>query len=265
MTDLNKILDIAKAAALEAGEFVKSIRASGEIGLQYKRARDMVTAADLGANEIIIKQIKETFPDHRFLSEESNPEEQDYSGKLWIIDPVDGTTNFARGHSNVGISIAYAEEGKVLVGIVNAPFQEEVFTAVKGGGAYLNSKKIQPANYSELENALVVTGFPYLRDNLSVILKRLNNILIHCQDVRRLGACSLDLCWVACGRLDAYYEDVKPWDMAAGALILKEAGGVIDTLDGFDPTSKIPDDLYATGMLACNKQLHKKLLEILKV
>ncbi|MBP9838934.1 MAG: inositol monophosphatase, partial [Proteobacteria bacterium] len=163
-----------------------------------------------------------------------------------------------------GVSIAYAYNGEVLVGVVNCPFLNEIFTAVKGKGAFLNDKRISVGVCDELVTSLVATGFPYRRDNLAPIMKRANKVLENCQDLRRPGAASIDLCWVACGRIDAYYEDVLPWDIAAGALVVKEAGGVINFINGYPSSHPIPEDLYNVGLVASNNSIAPKLLDILK-
>jgi myo-inositol-1(or 4)-monophosphatase len=233
-----------------------------------KGARDLLTSADLAAEKEIIGQIKKAFPTHHILSEEASPETtsqiltQDH---VWIIDPIDGTTNFAHGHFQVGISIAYLERGQIQAGVVHAPFLHETFSAAKGHGAFCNSQPITVGTTEDLTDALIATGFPYLRDNLNPIIDRVTKVLRSCRDIRRCGAASLDVCWAACGRIDGYYETVQVWDIAAGALIAREAGAQVGSL------REIPDDwssareLYPVDFLVANPTLFNQLQELLQL
>lgn len=253
---MNELLKVALSAAKEAAEIAVKVRNSGNIGLNFKGDVNLCTIADIEAEKAIIAQISAAYPEHTILSEESNSEleNRDYSGPLWIIDPIDGTTNFAHGHNHVGISIAFADEGIVKAGVVAVPFQHEIFTALKGEGAYLNGKRIECGTADNIKSALVCTGFPYERNELDPLIKRFTRILKDCRDMRRLGACSVDMCWVACGRLDLYYEDVMPWDMAAAGLICKEAGAKIEYFR--QPSLKnLPADLNSEGLIVGNSKL----------
>lgn len=220
------IFDTALIAARAAGEILINIRESG-FETNKKGERDLVTSGDLAAERCIIELIRKEFPDHAILSEEASPEatvsilEQD---AVWIIDPIDGTTNFAHGHYMVAVSIAFASRGKIQSGVVHAPFLNETFAAERGQGATLNGMKISCGEKTSLTDSLVATGFPYDRTNIEQIVSRIERVLKNCRDVRRAGSAALDTCWVACGRVDAYYETCKVWDIAAGALIAREAG-----------------------------------------
>ncbi|MCI5064776.1 inositol monophosphatase [bacterium] len=251
---LTKALLIAKRAAYRAGEHAREMRNSHRFSIQYKNhqhngSRDLVTEADLQCEAIILEIIREAFPEHRILSEESTPNipsdellKSLHHGPLWVIDPIDGTTNFAHDQPCVGISIAFAFDGVRQIGVVSCPFLSELFYATKGGGAFripiaphqeehhreeVIPEPISVTPVTEPEQALIGTGFPYQRTHLSGVLTRLHSVLREFRDLRRLGAASVDLCFVACGRLDGFYEDLKPWDVAAGLLIAAEAGAVI--------------------------------------
>ncbi|MFH1571363.1 MAG: inositol monophosphatase family protein [Gemmatimonadota bacterium] len=146
-------------------------------------------------------------------------------GPLWIVDPIGGTVNYTYGHPQVFVSIAFALDGQVQVGVVHAPFQGETFAAARGAGARLNGEPIRPSDSAELRRALVATGFPYERERREALLPRLRQVLLHCRGIRRAGSVAIDLCWVAAGRLDGFYETLSPWDIAAGRLMVTEAGG----------------------------------------
>ncbi len=219
------ILTLALRMAKEAGDLIAGQRKS--LSLSYKNGSELVTQADVVADELITATIRRNYPDHQILSEELNPDELVNAGQqehLWIVDPIDGTVNFAHGHPQVAVSIAYYHKGKARVGVVHNPFMDETFHAQAGKGARLNDLPIHCSEKTDLARSIIATGFPYEIDNLPLLMKRLEQVLAHCADIRRLGSAALDICWVACGRLDGYYESVKPWDFAAAQLIAREAG-----------------------------------------
>lgn len=268
--DDNDILRVAEKAAREAAAFIRSVRESGELQLSYKGERDLLTAADIGAERIILSTVREHFPSHEIISEESHPGQkssEDYAKPLWVIDPVDGTTNFAQGLPHVGVSIGFLDKGVSRVGVVGAPFLGETYSAVIGKGAYCGERRIQVSKKSNLAQALIGTGFPYARNALSSIIRRIEAVLKQCQDVRRLGAASLDICMVASGRLDAYYETIQPWDMAGGYVIAKEAGAVTGNLfdSVVDPNLQIlPPGLCGQGFLVAGPELYENLRMLLQ-
>ena len=268
---LQSILDVALDAGNKAAAIAREHREQFNFSVSFKGSRDLVTSADVACEKSIKETIRSHFPDHTILAEESTQDRspKEYcTGYVWIIDPIDGTTNYAHGHPHVGISIACALNGSVIVGVVVAPFLNETFTATKGEGAFLNGNKITCTSTDTIEGMLVTTGFPYSRDNIKNICGRIERVASQCRDVRRLGAASLDLCWVACGRLDAYFEEtLRPWDGAAGGLIAKEAGAVIGHYN-YDHenqhlTEEYPGDLYVDNIVATNPVLLPKLLAIL--
>lgn len=223
-TDINNILITAKKAAEKAGEIILQYYKNADVS--EKGAGNLVTEADLKSEKAVRKIILEDFPEHSILGEEEGGESID-SEHLWIIDPLDGTNNYAHGLPTFSISIAYAENGEVLSGIVFDPILRETFTAIKGGGAFLNSEPIQTST-RKLTEALIGTGFYYDRGSMmhSTLdsIGRLFENGIH--GIRRSGSAALDFSYVAAGRLDAYFEyHLGTWDFAAGMLILNEAGG----------------------------------------
>ena len=191
-----------------------------------------------------------------------------------MIDPIDGTTNYLYGLAHVGISIALFHAGHVQTGLVLAPFLGEEFSAIRGQGAYLNSERIyaRPTN-GGLKGALIATGFPYQRDTVTELTAQLRKVLSHCQDLRRFGACSLDLCCVASGRLDGYYETVAPWDMAAGTLIAREAGALVGDYKSSPQASQpqtnskevhaVPNEIDGESLLVATKEIFSPLRELL--
>jgi myo-inositol-1(or 4)-monophosphatase len=266
-----ELLAVAVDAAQRAGREIQHQRESQSVSVSFKGARDLVTTADIAAEKIIVETIKSHFPDHSFLAEESHQRLAgvDYTtGVFWVIDPIDGTTNYAHGHPHVGVSIGCAVNGEVVAGVVLSPFQNELFTATKGGGAFLNGSPIRVSKTTSVSDALIATGFPYSRASIDTVCSRLERTLAVCRDVRRLGAASLDICWVACGRLDAFFEEtLNSWDGAAGCLIAKEAGGVVAHYDydhdGQRKTEGLPTDLFVDNIIVCPPSLLGELQSIL--
>ena len=231
-------LDIAR----QAGELIDNERSKAGLVHQYKFGNELVTNADLMADKLIVEAIGKHYPDSFILSEESSPELKNVKqlpDPLWIIDPIDGTVNFAHGHKQSAVSIAYVENGQIQHGVVFNPFTDEMFSAEKGKGAFLNGTAITVAEETDLSRSIIATGFPYDKSTLEPQLKRVNTILRNCADIRRLGSAALDICWVAAGRLDGYYESLSLWDFAAAQLIAKEAGAQYghfsEVPEGIDP------------------------------
>jgi myo-inositol-1(or 4)-monophosphatase len=208
----------------------------------------------------IVKTIKSNFPDHSILSEESDPFEGGGEYK-WIIDPIDGTSNFAHGIPLFAISIAVIHKGKPIIGVVEVPGLNETFWAVEGKGAFLNGEKIKVSGTSELKKSLFATGFSYNRAGARYAknMEMFDAFYKPCHGVRRIGTAALDLCFVACGRYDGFWEyDLEPWDVAAGKIIVEEAGGTVSNMDGtqFNPKLK--------NILASNGILHSEMLRIIR-
>jgi myo-inositol-1(or 4)-monophosphatase len=265
------LLQVAQEAASKASVIARSQREALSVSVSFKGDRNLVTTADIAAEKAIVETIKQHFPDHTILAEEAGrtlAPERYGEGYVWVIDPIDGTTNYAHGHYHVGISIGCALNGEVVAGVVAAPFLNETFTAIKGGGAFLNGSPIKCTDTATVEDALLVTGFPYNRINVHNICARIERAVRRCRDLRRLGAASLDLCWVACGRIDGYFEEtLNPWDCAAGGLIAKEAGAVIShyeyDCDSQKLTVGFPGDLFVDNLVCAPPTLMPDLLATL--
>lgn len=225
--ELIELENFTQSIALTAGEMISKKRQAGDYDQQYKDQHELVTSADIAADKLIIARIRERYPEHRILSEETYTDKsqiKDLSNPIWIIDPIDGTINYAHGHMMVAVSIAFAIDGEVKIGVVYNPFMDELYSTVSGGNSTLNGKMIGPSNQNNFRKSLIATGFPYDKSTVPEIMRRTEKVLMHCQDIRRLGSAALDICWVACGRLDGYFESLSPWDFAAARLIAREAG-----------------------------------------
>lgn len=257
---MKKEFTVLQQALEQAAGVVK--KKFGKVGYQLKAKANLVTAADVASQQTILKLIQKHFPTHDFWAEEGGKK---FSGSayVWVIDPVDGTTNFAHTFPQCSISIALFYKGVPVLGGVKNPITGETFLARKGKGATLNGKKIHVSQTARLSESLLVTGFPYNRfGRLPQLLERFGRFLDACHDVRRLGSAALDLCWVAAGRLEGYWEEsLNPWDVAAGALILQEAGGKITDFDG-KPFKKMQD--YGQTVLASNGRVHASMLRIIR-
>ena len=247
-----------KLALESAGKAVR--RRFGKVGYRLKGEANLVTDADLASQKAAIGVIKKAFPQHDFLGEE-NARKNTGSPYTWVIDPIDGTTNFAHTFPQCSISIALFYKNQVILGGVLNPITNEMFLAQKGKGATLNGKKIHVSHVKKVHEALLVTGFPYNRNEIMPeLLARFERCLRASHDVRRLGSAALDLCWVAAGRLDGYWEqNLNPWDVAAGTLILTEAGGKVTDFNG-KKWPKMQD--FGHQLLASNGKIHSELKTI---
>lgn len=262
---LQDIEDFAIGVARGAGELILELRASTKLSREFKQGIELVTDADLAADRYICKHINERFPEHLIIAEESAPDIgrlEEIQQSFWIIDPIDGTVNFAHGHNQSAVSIAFVQNGNVVIGVVFNPFTDELFTARKGGGAFLNSELIQVAEETRLERAIIATGFPYEKSNLEPMINRVRAVITHCADIRRLGSAALDICWVAAGRLDGYYESLSIWDFAAARLIAQEAGATCGHF-GEVPAGADPQ-FYDQNLLIANETLYPQLLTLLQ-
>lgn len=229
MTLSHDALDFSQQIARQAGQLMlRELRTEGGPAAHYKQSgQELVTEADIKVDRLICDAIRERFPGHQILAEESAPDIANISrleGPLWIIDPIDGTVNYAHRHLHSAVSIAYACDGELQCGVVYNPFVDEMFHARRGHGAFLNASPIQVAQKAELRRALFATGFPYDKKDLDTLVRRIGLMLTHCADLRRIGTAALDICWVAMGRLDIYYENLSVWDFAAAQLVAIEAG-----------------------------------------
>ena len=234
-------------------------RSRQKMSIAFKGEVDLVTQFDRSAQKKIVDALTRQYPDYGILSEEGINAGADRPAR-WIVDPLDGTTNFTHGLPIWAISIGLEVQGEVLLGAVYDPNRSEIFSAVRDCGARLNRKKIHVSRTRRLDNSLLVTGFPYdIRRSDENNLRQFGAFAVRSRAVRRLGSAALDLCYTACGRFDGYWEmKLSPWDQAAGSLIVREAGGRITDFDGkyFD--------IYGDQVLATNGLIHRQMMRVLK-
>jgi len=243
--------------ALKAGVLLKE-RFNQKHEINYKGEINLVTEADKMSENLIIAAISRSFPDHGILSEESPVITG--AGKLrWIIDPLDGTTNYAHGYPVFCVSIALENDGEVILGVIYDPMREELFVSVRGEGAYLNDKKLAVSSLKDISRSLLATGFPYdIRESKENNLDYFNAMAINVQAIRRAGVAALDLAYLAAGRFDGFWElKLKPWDTAAGCLMVEEAGGVISDIAG------AKWHLQSPSLLASNSLIHEQMIKVL--
>jgi myo-inositol-1(or 4)-monophosphatase len=231
---MHPMLNIAVRAARRAGSIINRAALGGEaLEVKSKRANDYVTQVDRAAEEAIIDIVHKAYPEHGFLAEESGTTSAGAEYR-WIIDPLDGTTNFIHGFPQYCVSIAIEHRGALAHAVIYDPVTNELFTASKGRGAFLNDRRVRVSRCLRMHDALVGTGFPFKEvTRLELYMRQLKRFMQTSAGVRRAGAAALDLAYVACGRLDAFWElGLSPWDMAAGALLIQEAGGLVADLQG---------------------------------
>ncbi|MCL4558823.1 MAG: inositol monophosphatase [Deltaproteobacteria bacterium] len=252
-----ELLNIAIKSARTAGTIINK-RINTPKRVSYKGIVDLVTDVDTLCEKTIIQVINRRFPSHSILAEElgSVPGKSDYR---WIIDPIDGTTNFYHSYPFVSVSIALEHKGIVIVGVVYDPLKKELFYATKGRGAFLNDKRLHVSSVNTIEDALLSTGFPYdIRTSSENNLDNWIKFIRRAQAIRRDGSAALDLCYVAAGRFDGFWEmKLKPWDVAAGSLIIGEAGGTVTDFHGNKYS------IYTDHIVAANPHIHHVLLDVL--
>ncbi|MET1253867.1 inositol monophosphatase family protein [Aliikangiella maris] len=253
---MQAFLTIAVRAARKAGDYI--VREADKIrSVQSKSSNDFVTNVDEAAEKLIIDTIAQAYPDHSFLGEESG---HSGSGEYrWIIDPIDGTTNYIRKVPHWCISIACTYRGRSEVAVIYDPIREELFTAVKGRGAQLNDKRIRVSQTNGLEHSLLATGFPFRHPQKLAEYNRIfNQLFPHCADMRRGGSAALDLAYVAAGRFDGFWEfGLNEWDIAAGTLLVTEAGGIVSDFSGN------PNYQNSNSLLAANPKAFKSMLKLI--
>jgi myo-inositol-1(or 4)-monophosphatase len=256
---MKSFLDAAMSAARLAGDILRNRTSLVHIEFKDNSKRNMVSNIDLAAEKVIIDFIKERWPDHQILAEEGSGNQKSSSYK-WIIDPLDGTTNYIHGFPFYSVSIGIEFEGKLLIGVVFEPVRNNIYYAERGKGAYMNGQPLRVSKVESLAEALLVTGFSYQLDKGDVSNFGLFNQFSHAaQAVRRTGSAALDLCYLAAGYFDGYWEMyLAPWDTAAGSLIVEEAGGKITGFNGE------PFSIYSKAILASNGSLHPSMLEVLQ-
>ena len=251
-------LTTAIEAVVRAGD-MQMAQFGGDFRIDKKGTIDLVTEVDVAVERMFRALIAERFPDHAILAEEMGGAAAAPAGPCWVFDPIDGTTNFAHGLPIFCSSLAFEIDGVAEVAAIYDPTRKELFTAERGGGAFLNGKPLRVSSASRLVDAMLVTGFPYdIHSRVEEIVGLFAAFVGQVRAVRRLGSAAIDLCYVAAGRLDGFWEvDLKPWDIAGGALIVAEAGGKITNMAGQPFTSR------GGHVLATNQQLHGAMLDVI--
>jgi myo-inositol-1(or 4)-monophosphatase len=254
------LLKLACSTALAAGQLIKD-RYDQPHDIQMKGAINLVTETDLAAEALILEQLARETPGIPVMAEESenslNVRDQ---ARYWVVDPLDGTTNFAHGVPHFAVSIALIEAGKPLVGAIYHPMLDELYLGAAGCGAWLNDRQIQVTQTDKPINALIATGFPYdIEQTINRVMEQMQRVLPAVRDIRRAGAAALDLAFVACGRLDGFYEmNLQPWDTAAGWLLVLEAGGQLSDFSGNEYSP------FMDQILASNGKLHAALQDLVR-
>ena len=252
---MSTFLDSAVEIARQAGNLIQEYAAKN-IGYEFKGEQDLVTEADRSSEALIIEYLQSHFPDHAIVAEESG-EHLGTADYCWYVDPLDGTTNFAHGFPVYNVTLALEHKGELIAGVIHDPTRGETFTAERGSGAFLNGKRISVSKTAELSRALSATGFPSRKRHKSINVHFFYQTSIRSQGVRRAGSAAIDLAYVSCGRLDLFWEfRLNPWDIAAGVLILQEAGGKITDMHG------APIQLRGPHVLATNGQLHPEAVDL---
>jgi myo-inositol-1(or 4)-monophosphatase len=254
------LLNFAIQTARDAGQILAD-RFGRAIQITHKGDIDIVTEADIAAERLVIDRIRSYYPRHAILAEESG-DSQDASEQQsefkWIIDPLDGTTNYAHGYPCFCVSIALEHNGKIEIGVIYDPTRDEVFAAERGEGATLNGRSIRVSDVEDLNRAMLCTGFPYNVRDRGDFARNFTNFIMHAQAVRRDGSAALDLAYVACGRFDGFWEEgLNPWDVAAGVLLVEEAGGRVSRYDGS------PFDIYTPPIMTSNGLVHEAMMKVL--
>jgi myo-inositol-1(or 4)-monophosphatase len=248
---LETAVEIAREASALLLEF-----AGRHVGFELKAKHDLVTAADRASENLIVQRLRERHPSHSIVAEEGG-EHAGSSDFRWYVDPLDGTTNFAHSFPVYNVTLALEQAGELIAGVISDPVRNEVFTVERGSGAFLNGHRIHVSNVNRIEDALAATGFPSRKRHQNVNVHFFYQLSMLSHGVRRPGAAALDLAYVACGRLDLFWEfNLHPWDMAAGVLLIREAGGVCTDMLG------TPLDLRGPHLLADNGLLHEETVEL---
>ena len=251
---------ITKACMKASRSLIRDFGEIENLQVSSKGPGDFVTSADKRTEKILIEELQKAHPDYGILSEEVGFINKDNSKNRWVIDPIDGTTNFLNGVPQFAISIAYEEDAEVKCGIIFNPITNEMFSAEKGNGSYLNNSRIRVSNKKKIKDALVVTGGPKGEGKIkNKIFSEYINVSNNVSNVRKFGSAALDMAYVACGRFDGYWQrELNYWDLAAGIIILKEAGGFIDFFEE-DPNLPLKKNILAT-----NSNIHEDLRELIK-
>lgn len=257
--NLSALRSDVESLVRNVGHFIKSeLGKVSAADIEAKALNSLVSYVDKRAEHLLVTELNNLLPDSGFVTEEDTIDDIDKEN-IWIIDPLDGTTNFLRQIPHFCVSVALERNGEIILGFVYNVMLDELFSAEKGKGAYLNGKKIQVSNTEDFSEAIIATGFPYEKLETASFIEVIQKILMTARGLRRMGAAALDMAYVACGRFDAYYECcLNPWDVAAGILLVKEAGGVVSDFSGGQ------DFFDGHEMVSGNPMTHKRVVEILK-
>jgi myo-inositol-1(or 4)-monophosphatase len=251
------MLNFAIQTAKDAGR-VLAEKFGRVIQISQKGEIDLVTEADLASEKLIIERIQTHYPRHSILAEESGASDHERAEFRWIVDPLDGTTNYAHGYPCFCVSIGLQRNDELVIGVIYDPIRDEMFSAERGEGATLNGRRIRVSETQSLDRALLCTGFPYDVRGRGDFARHFTNFIMYSQGVRRDGSAAMDLAAVACGRFEGFWEEgLHPWDVAAGVVIVEEAGGQVSRYDG----SKI--DIHRPPIVASNGLVHQEMLEVL--
>jgi myo-inositol-1(or 4)-monophosphatase len=262
MSELDDYLAVAEEVVAAGAAYLREAVGRPQ-QVERKGVLDLVTDTDRAVERLIVERLRRAFPYHMVIGEEEwsarPPAPPPAASWVWYLDPLDGTTNFAHRHPHFAVSLALMRGGEGQVGVVADPLRDETFTATRGGGARCNGAPIQVSATASLDAALLATGTPYdRRERADQYLGVIRAFMMECQGIRRAGSAALDLCWVACGRFDGYWEwRLGPWDVAAGALIVREAGGAVSDFGG------AAHDIFGAETLASNGHLHDAMLALL--
>ena len=256
---MEPLLNIAVTAATNASNIIMSHwQHRHSLTISQKASKELFSEVDLKAENAIIQCIKKYYPNHGIIAEESGIKQED-AEVVWIIDPLDGTQNYLHGFPFFAVSIAISIKNRIEHGVIFDPLHHECFTASRGRGARLNNTRIRVSSCTKLEEALLSAGFSFSnQEQIELYLKTFNNLFNNCGSIRRCGSAAIDLAYTACGRLDGYWElGLRPWDIAAGILLVQEAGGFISELDGQEAKAN------SKSLVAANPKIYKQLLKAL--
>lgn len=254
--DYNKILNVARDAALEAGNHLKGFYGQRP-DVEFKGVVDLVTQRDKECQDIIHRAIETNFPSHSILAEEDLNVENDKE-LLWIVDPLDGTINFAHSLPMFSVSIAFQVKGNTQVGVVYIPVLDEMFHGIRGSGAFLGNHRLAVSKEKDIGNCLLATGFPYDRRENPSYVDNIKKFLVQVRGLRRMGSAAIDICYVAAGRFDGFWEPkLHPWDSAAAYMLVEEAGGKMTDFSG------APYNPFMKECTASNNHIHQRMLDIL--
>ena len=249
------LLESAKEIARESGAILQHFY-ERHIPYELKGEFDLVTEADRASEKLVVERLRARYPSHSIIGEEGG-KRTGTSEYCWYVDPLDGTTNFAHGFPMFNVTLAVEREGELMAGVVYDPLRDEMFAAERGGGAYLNNRRIHVSKAPRLKDCLMATGFPNQTRNQSVNIHFYHQLAMATHGVRRSGSAAIDLAYAACGRLDAFWEfGLNPWDMAAGILLVQEAGGTVTDMNGG------PHNLRSPHIVADNTAVHPEILQI---